>query len=106
MSKASASAKTRAFGLDVVALRALGLELPDEIVMTIGRRAGRPMRIAARVANLIQQARIVDVAGLAVERGIGRAGDRHRRLDADRSVDARQHHALQPPARLPSLTTR
>ena len=25
----------RAFGLDVVALRALGLELPDEVVMTI-----------------------------------------------------------------------
>ena len=27
--------ETRAFGLDLVALRALSLELPDEIVMTI-----------------------------------------------------------------------
>ena len=91
--------ETRAFGLDLVALRALGLELPDEIVMTIGSRSGRPMRIAARMADLIQQARIVDAAGLAIERGIGGAGDRHRRLDAARSVDARQHDSLK---RLPA----
>ena len=57
------------------------------------------MRIAAGMADLVQQARIVDAAGLAVERGIGGAGDRHRRLDAARSVDARQHHALK---RLPA----
>ena len=84
----------RAFGLDLVALRALGLELPHQIVMTIGRRSGGPMRIAARMADFVQQARIVHAAGLAIERGIGGAGDRHRRLDADRSVDARQHDPL------------
>ncbi len=91
--------KTRAFRLDLVALRALSLELPDEIVMTIGSRAGRPVRIAARMAQVIQQARIVDAAGLAIERGIGGARDRHRRLGADRGVDARHDHA---PKRLPA----
>ena len=95
--------ETCAFGLDLVALRALALELPDEIVMTVGSRPGRPVRIAARMANLIQQARIVDAAWRAIERGIGGAGDRHRRLDADRSVDARQHHALK---RLPACRRR
>ena len=43
------------------------------------------------MANLVQQARIVDAAGLPIERGIGGARDRHRRFDAARSVDARQH---------------
>ena len=95
--------ETCAFGLDLVALRALGLKLPDEIVMTIGSGAGRPVRIAARMAKVIQQARIVDAAWLAIERGIGGAGDRHRRLDADRSVDARQHDALK---RLPACRRR
>src|SRR5580704_2237827 len=60
--------ETRAFGLDLVALRALGLKLPDEIIMTIGSRAGRPVRIAARMAQVIQQARIVHAARLAIER--------------------------------------
>ena len=95
--------ETCAFGLDLVALRALGLELPDEIIMTIGSRAGRPVRITARMAQVIQQARIVHAAGLAIERGIGGARDRHRRLDADRSVDARQDHALK---RLPARRRR
>ena len=86
--------KTRAFGLDLVALRAFGFELPDEIVMTIRSGSRCPVRIAARMADLIQEARIVHAAGLAIERGIGGARDRHWRLDAGRSVDARQHHAL------------
>ena len=51
------------------------------------------------MAKVIQQARIVHAAGLAIERGIGGAGDRHRRFDADRSVDARHDHALK---RLPA----
>ena len=71
--------------------------------MTIGRRAGRAVRIAARMAKLVQQARIVHAAGLAIERGIGGAGDRHRRLDADRSVDARHDHPLK---RLPARRSR
>ena len=46
------------------------------------------------MAQVIQQARIVGAALRAIERGIGRAGDRHRRFDAGRSVDAGQDHAL------------
>ena len=95
--------ETGAFGLDLVALGALALKLPDEIVMAVGSRPGRPVRIAARMANLIQQARIVDAARRTVERGIGGAGDRHRRLGADRSVDPRQRHALK---RLPASRRR
>ena len=91
--------ETCAFGLNLVALRALSLKLPDEIIMTIGSRAGRPMRIAARMAKVIQQARIVHTAGLAIERRIGRTGDRHRRLDADGSIDTRHDHAMK---RLPA----
>src|ERR1700733_12866966 len=95
--------ETGAFGLDLVALRALGLKLPDEIIMTIGSRAGGPVRIAARMAQVIQQARIVHTAGLAIERGIGGARDRHRRLGADRSVDARDDRTLK---RLPASRLR
>ena len=54
------------------------------------------------MAKVIQQARIVDAAGLVIERGIGGAGDRHRRFDADRSVDARQRPRAEALARLPS----
>src|ERR1700722_6023820 len=86
--------ETCAFGLDLVALRALSLKLPDEIIMTIGSGARGPVRIAARMAQVIQQARIVGAALGAIERGMGRARDRHRSFDAGRSVDARQHDSL------------
>ena len=98
--------EARSFGLDVVALRALGFELPDQIVMTIGRSPGGAMRIAARMADLVQQARIIHAAGLVIERGIGGAGDRHRRFDAARNVDARQNDPLKDASRLPSPAKR
>jgi len=88
--------KPRAFGLDVVTLGALGFELPYEIVMTVGRGSRGAMRIAAGVACLIQQARIVRALRPPIERGVGGARDRHRRLDAPRGVDPRHHH---PPER-------
>ena len=52
------------------------------------------MRIAAGMAGLVQQPRIIHAARLAIERGVGGARDRHRRLDAARGVDARQHDPL------------
>ena len=85
----------RTFGLDVVALRALGFELPHEIVMAIGRRSRGAMGIAAGMAGFVQEARIIHAARLPIERGIGGARDRHRRLDAVRGVDARQHDPLE-----------
>ena len=81
----------RALGLDVVAVRALGLELPHQFVMTIGRRPRGAMRIAAGMAGFVEQGRIVDAAGLAIERGVGGAGDRNRRLEAASGVDMRHH---------------
>ncbi len=86
--------ETCALGLDFVALRTFGLKPPDEIVMVIGGRAGRPVRIVAGVAKVIQKARIIHAAGLEIERHIDGARDRHRRLDAGRSIDARHDHAL------------
>ena len=88
----------RAFGLDVVALRALGFEPPYEIVVAVGRCPRGAMGIAAGMAGFIQEARIIHPAGLPIERGIGGARDRHRRLDAARGVDARQHDPLKDPA--------
>ena len=96
----------RAFGLDLVALRALGFELPHEVVMAIGRRSRGAMGIAAGMAGFVQEARIIHPAGLAIERGIGGARDRHRRLDAVRGVDARQHDPLKDARRRRSLTKR
>ena len=87
--------KTRASGFDLVALRALGLELADEVVMTVGSGSRGPVGIAARVANLIKKARIVDLAGRAIKGGVGRARNRDRRVAAGRCVDAGKRHALQ-----------
>ena len=80
-----------ALGLDVVAVRALGLDLPHQVVMTVGRRPRGALRIAAGMAGFIEQGRIVDAAGLAIKRGVGGAGDRHRRLEATAGVDMRHH---------------
>ena len=62
--------------------------------MTIGRSSGGAMRIAARMANLVQEARIIHAAGLAIERGIGGARERDGRFDAARNVDAGQNDPL------------
>ena len=80
-----------ALGLDVVAVRAFCLDLPHQVVMTVGRRPRGAMRIAAGMAGLVEQGRIVDAAGLAIERGVGGAGDRHRRLESAPRVDMRHH---------------
>ena len=63
--------------------------------MAIGRRSRGAMRIAAGMAGFVQEARIIHPARLPVERGIGGGRDRHRRLDAVRGVDARQHDPVQ-----------
>ncbi len=84
-----------ALGFDVVAVRALGLELPHQVVVTVGGRPRGAMRIAAGVAGLVEQGRIVDAAGFAIERGVGGAGDRHRRLEAASRVDMRHHRPRQ-----------
>ena len=63
--------------------------------MAIGRRPRGALRIAARMAGFVEQRRIVDAAGLAIEGGVGGAGDRHRRLDAVPGVDMRQRHPRQ-----------
>ena len=84
-----------ALGLDVVTLRALGLELPDHLVVTVGRRSRGAMRIAAGMAGLVEQGRIIDAAGLAIERGVGGAGDRHRRLEAAACVHMRHDRPRQ-----------
>ena len=63
--------------------------------MAVGRRSRGAMRIAAGMAGFIQEARIIHPARLPIERGIGGARDRHRRVDAVRGVDARQHDPVQ-----------
>ncbi len=51
--------------LDLVALRALGLELADDLVMAVGSGFRRPQRIAAGMRRLVEQGRIIDAARLA-----------------------------------------
>ena len=84
-----------ALGLDVVALQALGLEPSCQVVMAIGRRPRGALRIAAGMAGFVEQGRIIDAAGLAIERGVGGAGDRDWRLEAAPGVDMRHHHLRQ-----------
>ena len=62
--------------------------------MAIGGSSGGAMRIAARMANLVQQARIIHAARLLIERGIRGARERDRRFDAARNVDAGQNDPL------------
>ena len=66
--------------------------------MAIGRRSRGAMGIAAGMAGFVQETRIIHPARLPIESGIGGARDRHRRLDAVRGVDARQHDPLKDPA--------
>ena len=64
------------------------------------------MGIAAGMAGFVQEARIIHPAGLPIERGIGGARDRHRRLDAARGVDAAPARPAEGRRRQPSPTKR
>ena len=93
--------------LGLVALRPFGLELADDFLVAVGRGLRRPQGVAAGMGQFVEQRRIVDVARVAIERGIGGAGQRHRRIGAVGRVDPRDHdpreRALGPGERLDRL---
>ena len=94
-----------AAGLGLVALGPLGFEPPDGLVVAVGGRLRRPQRVAAGMGRFVEERRVVDPARFPVERGVGGAGERDRRLRAVGRVDAGDHDARERAGRSGELST-
>ena len=81
--------------LGLVALRPFGIEPADDLLVAVGRGLRRPQGVAAGMGQFVEQRRIVDVARVAIERGVGGAGQRHWRIGPVGRVDPRDHDPLE-----------